>query len=248
VILDHPESASDSGQKGGAAERRTLAAQAEARRLSGKIVADGRLRAAGAPQQFDVENPARAELIGHAPRCTREDVDAVVKSAHAAWRDWSRRPARERGAFLMSAADRLAAEAENLACLSAIETGNALASQTRGEAATMVDILRFFAGLAGELKGQTVPAAPGVFQYSKRESMGVVGAIIPWNAPLMQTASKIGPALAAGNAVVLKPAEQAPLAVLRVFELLQDVFPPGVANCLTPQRIFAPGVERAMST
>ena len=102
-----------------------------------------------------------------------------------------------------------------------------------GEAATMVDILHFFAGLAGELKEQTVPSAQGVFQYSRRESMGVVGAIIPWNAPLMQTASKIGPALVAGNTVVLKPAEQAPLAVLRVFEILQEVLPPGVANCVT---------------
>ena len=156
-----------------------------------------------------------------------------MTSAHSAWRDWSRRPARDRGALLAKAADRLAEEAENLACLSALETGNAMPSQTRGEAATMVDILRFFAGMADELKGQTVPSAPGVFQYSRRESMGVVGAIIPWNAPLMQTASKIGPALAAGNTVVLKPAEQAPLAVLRMFEILQEVLPPGVANCLT---------------
>ena len=232
-MLDHPGTASESKQERGPAERRRTAAEAEARRLSGRIVADGKLRPACAAQQIAVEDPARAERIGDAPRCDREDVDAVVKSAHAAWRDWSRRPARERGACLMKAADRLAAEAESLACLSALETGNALPSQTRGEAATMVDILRFFAGLAGELKGQTVPAAPGAFQYSKRESMGVVGAIIPWNAPLMQTASKIGPALAAGNTVVLKPAEQAPLAVLRVFELLQEVLPPGVANCLT---------------
>ena len=232
-MLDQPEAKSKSGSPDGLAAQRTAAARAEARRVAGRIVADGQLRRALTNQTIEVENPARAEMIAVVPRCGREDVDAVVTSAHSAWRDWSRRPARDRGALLAKAADRLAAEAESLACLSALETGNALPSQTRGEAATMVDILRFFAGLAGELKGQTVPSAPGVFQYSRRESMGVVGAIIPWNAPLMQTASKIGPALAAGNTVVLKPAEQAPLAVLRVFEILQEVLPPGVANCLT---------------
>jgi acyl-CoA reductase-like NAD-dependent aldehyde dehydrogenase len=233
VMLDQPEAKSKSGSPEGLAAQRTDAARAEARRVSGKIVADGQLRRALTNQTIEIENPARAEMIAAVPRCGREDVDAVVTSAHSAWRDWSRRPARDRGALLAKAADRLAEEAENLACLSALETGNALPSQTRGEAATMVDILRFFAGLAGELKGQTVPSAAGVFQYSRRESMGVVGAIIPWNAPLMQTASKIGPALAAGNAVVLKPAEEAPLAVLRVFEILQEVLPPGVANCVT---------------
>jgi acyl-CoA reductase-like NAD-dependent aldehyde dehydrogenase len=233
VMLDQPEAKSKVGSPDGLAAQRTAAARAEARRVAGKIVADGQLRRALTNQTIEIENPARAEMIAVVPRCGREDVDAVVTSAHSAWRDWSRRPARDRGALLATAADRLGEEAENLACLSALETGNALPSQTRGEAATMVDILRFFAGLAGELKGQTVPSAPGVFQYSRRESMGVVGAIIPWNAPLMQTASKIGPALAAGNTVVLKPAEQAPLAVLRVFEILQEVLPPGVANCVT---------------
>jgi acyl-CoA reductase-like NAD-dependent aldehyde dehydrogenase len=233
VMLDQPEAKSKVGSPDGLAAQRTAAARAEARRVAGKIVADGQLRRALTNQTIEIENPARAEMIAVVPRCGREDVDAVVTSAHSAWRDWSRRPARDRGALLATAADRLGEEAENLACLSALETGNALPSQTRGEAATMVDILRFFAGLAGELKGQTVPSAPGVFQYSRRESMGVVGAIIPWNAPLMQTASKIGPALAAGNTVVLKPAEQAPLAVLQVFEILQEVLPPGVANCVT---------------
>jgi acyl-CoA reductase-like NAD-dependent aldehyde dehydrogenase len=212
---------------------RMAAALSEARRLSGQIVAQGRLMRASASVSLDVENPATATTIGAVPRCGHDDVDEVVRGAHSAWPAWSRRPARERGALLFSVADHLEKHAEELARLSAFETGNALATQTRGEAVTMVDILRFFAGLAGELKGQTVPAAPGVFQYSKRESMGVVGAIIPWNAPLMQTASKIAPALTAGNTVVLKPAEQAPLAVLRAFELIQEVLPPGVANCVT---------------
>ena len=160
-MLDQLEAKSKAGSPDGLSAQRTAEARAEARRLAGKIVADGQLRRALTNQTIEVENPARAEMIAAVPRCGREDVDAVVTSAHSAWRDWSRRPARDRGALLAKAADRLAAEAESLACLSALETGNALPSQTRGEAATMVDILRFFAGLAGELKGQTVPSAPG---------------------------------------------------------------------------------------
>ena len=232
-MLGHQDTQSSVLRPTGQAATRAAEALAEARRLSGKIVIGGCLEAAHASDSLEVENPATAAIIGAVPRCGKDDVDRVVRSAHAAWRDWSRVPARERGAILTKAADRLAEAAESLACLSAFETGNALATQTRGEAATMVDILLFFAGLAGELKGQTVPAGLGVFQYSRRESIGVVGAIIPWNAPLMQTASKIAPALAAGNTVVLKPAEQAPLAVLKIFEILQSVLPPGVANCLT---------------
>jgi acyl-CoA reductase-like NAD-dependent aldehyde dehydrogenase len=135
--------------------------------------------------------------------------------------------------MLLELAQRLEREVEPLAQLSSLETGNALATQTRGEAKTMVDILRFFAGLASEMKGKTVPWTPSRFLYTKREPVGVVGGIIPWNAPLMQTACKIGPALAAGNTVVLKTAEQAPLAVLRVFELIQEVLPPGVANVIS---------------
>ncbi len=97
----------------------------------------------------------------------------------------------------------------------------------------MVDILRFYAGLASEMKGQTVPWTQNRFLFTKRVPVGVVGGIIPWNAPLMQTSCKIGPALAAGNTVVLKTAEQAPLAVLRLFEILQEVLPAGVANVIS---------------
>ncbi len=213
--------------------QRTDAAMREARRLSGHIVFDGKLQPALTAETFEVENPATGAVIGKAPRCGAADVDQVVRSAQRAFESWRRVSARERGALLLKAADLLEKEAEALAQLSSLETGNALATQTRGEAATMVDIFRFFGGLAGEMKGMTVPRADGVFLYTKREPMGVVGAIIPWNAPLMQTATKTGAALAAGNAVVLKTAEQAPLAVLRVFELLQGVLPAGVANVIS---------------
>ncbi|WP_164756117.1 aldehyde dehydrogenase family protein, partial [Mesorhizobium sp. M7A.F.Ca.US.014.04.1.1] len=214
-------------------EARIGAQTTEARRLSGQIVCGGGLRKALTTAQFDIENPATEEIIGSAPRCGIEDVNSAVDAASLAFRSWSATPARERGALLIRAADHLDGFREDIARLSSLETGNALPTQSRNEAGTMVDILRYFGGLAGEINGRTYPPDPGRLLYTRREALGVVGAIIPWNAPLMQLASKIAPALAAGNTVVLKPAEQAPLAVLRVFELLQAVLSPGVANANT---------------
>jgi acyl-CoA reductase-like NAD-dependent aldehyde dehydrogenase len=212
---------------------RIAAQSAEANRLSGHVVYDGKLRRPSAAAAIEVENPATEEIIGHVPRCGAEDVEAAVGAAEQAFRPWSSTPPRERGALLVKAAGHLDGFREDIARLSSFETGNALATQSRGEARTMVDILRYFGGLAGEITGKSYPPSPGRLLYTRREPLGVVGAIIPWNAPLMQLASKIAPALAAGNTVVLKSAEQAPLAVLRVFELLQEVLPAGVANLIS---------------
>jgi len=216
----------------GTAERERRAKELAAR-LSRRLVIGGRLVRAIAEETFPVDNPGNGEIIGDAARCRTADVNRAVETAAAAFPAWAAMPARERSTLLIEAANRLEREAEAIACLSSLETGNAIATQTRGEARTMVDILRFFAGMASETKGKTVPWTPRRFLFTKRVPVGVVGAIIPWNAPLMQTASKIAPALAAGNTVVLKTAEQAPLAVLRIFEVLQDVLPPGVANVIS---------------
>src|ERR1700733_7001407 len=116
-MLDQLEAKSKAGSPDGLSAQRTAEARAEARRLAGKIVGEGQLRRALTNQTIEIENPARAEMIAAVPRCGREDVDAVVTSAHSAWRDWSRRPARDRGAPLAKAADRLAQGAEKLACL-----------------------------------------------------------------------------------------------------------------------------------
>jgi acyl-CoA reductase-like NAD-dependent aldehyde dehydrogenase len=225
--------AADQGNMSTIAAEREHAAKAMAARLSDRIVVGGKLTASITGERFEVENPANAEVIGHAPRCRAADVDRAVDAAAAAFPRWSAMPPRQRSTLMLEMASRLEREAEALAQLSALETGNALATQTRGEAKAMVDILRFFAGLASEVKGKTIPWTPARFLFTKRVPVGVVGAIIPWNAPLMLTASKIGPALAAGNTVVLKTAEQAPLAVLRVFELMQEVLPAGVANVIS---------------
>ncbi|MGY5775190.1 aldehyde dehydrogenase family protein [Rhizobium sp. LEGMi135b] len=113
------------------------------------------------------------------------------------------------------------------------ETGNALRTQSRGEARMVHDAFRYFGGLAGELKGVTVPLGEGQLSYSRREPMGVVGAIVPWNAPAQLAALKIAPAICAGNTIVLKAAEDAPLAVLLIGEICQQFLPPGVVNIIT---------------
>jgi betaine-aldehyde dehydrogenase len=115
----------------------------------------------------------------------------------------------------------------------ALETGNAIRTQARPEIRTAVDTLRYFGGVAGELKGETVPLGEHVLSYTRREPIGVVGAIVPWNAPVVLGTMKIAMSVAAGNTLVLKAAEDAPLALLRVAELCSRRLPPGVVNVLT---------------
>jgi acyl-CoA reductase-like NAD-dependent aldehyde dehydrogenase len=122
---------------------------------------------------------------------------------------------------------------EELARLIALETGKALRTESRVEANVVADIFEFYGGLGGELKGETVPFAPNVLSVTVREPLGVVGAIIPWNVPMLLMALKVAPALVAGNTVVVKSAEEAPLAVLRICELMNRVLPPGCFNMLS---------------
>jgi acyl-CoA reductase-like NAD-dependent aldehyde dehydrogenase len=206
---------------------------AEARRLSGKVVVGGKLRPARATAVFAVENPADLEEIGFAPRCGAEDVEWAVATAHEAGTQWSKQSARARGDLLRRVADALEKEGPALARLLCLETGNALATQARPEVTAMLEMLRLFAGLGSELKGRTLPWEDGQLCYTTRDPLGVVAAIIPWNAPLFLMAAKLGPSLVAGNTMVMKTAEQAPLAVLRAIEIMQNILPPGVANVIS---------------
>jgi acyl-CoA reductase-like NAD-dependent aldehyde dehydrogenase len=142
-------------------------------------------------------------------------------------------PARKRGALVHACAAALRPHIEEIGRLIALETGKALRTESRVEANTVADILEFFGGLGGELKGETVPFAPDVLSITVREPLGVVGAIIPWNVPMLLMALKVAPALVAGNSVVVKSAEEAPLAVLRICEIMNRVLPPGVFNILS---------------
>src|SRR5690348_3105642 len=208
--------------------QQTVAAQRRA-----QMLIDGRWTDSAAGAVLEVENPANRRVIASIPRGNAADVDRAVAAAREAFPAWRDTVPRERGRMLLRIADALEARTEELARLIALETGNALRTQARGEARLAVDILRYFGGLAGELKGETIPLGEQVLSYTRREPLGVVGAIIPWNAPVLLAALKIGPALCAGNTLVLKAAEDAPLGVLMLAETCQEILPPGVLNVLT---------------
>ncbi len=180
-----------------------------------------------------VDNPANRTPIAEIPRGRAEDVERAVKAAAAAYPGWSRVAPRERGKLFLKIADALEARVEELARLIALETGNALRTQARPEAIGTIDMFRYYGGLGGELKGETIPLGEHVLSYTRREPLGVVGAIVPWNAPSILSAIKIAPALIAGNTLVLKAAEDAPLCVLLLAEVCQQFLPPGVLNVLT---------------
>lgn len=182
---------------------------------------------------ISVENPGKRVPIADIPRGNAADVDRAVQAAAKAFTSWSKVAPRQRGRQLLRIAEAMEARIEEIARLIALETGNALRTQARGEATLTADIFRYFGGLAGELKGETIPLGEQVLSYTRREPLGVVGAIIPWNAPLLLGALKIAPALCAGNTLVLKTAEDAPLAVLLMAEICQEFLPPGVLNVLT---------------
>jgi betaine-aldehyde dehydrogenase len=198
-----------------------------------RMLIDGARVDSASGQTLVVENPGRRTPIATVPKGGKADVDRAVNAAHRAFPAWSKIPPRQRGRMLLRIAEAMESHIEDFARAIAEETGNAIRTQARGEATLTADIFRYFGGLAGELKGETIPLGDNVLSYTRREPLGVVGAIIPWNAPLLLAALKIAPALCAGNTMVLKTAEDAPLAVLRMAEICQEFLPPGVLNVLT---------------
>ena len=204
-----------------------------ARALSGLHFIGGDLTRARDGKTFPVVNPATGKQVATAALGSADDVDAAVRDANRAQKAWAKIPARKRGALVAECGAVIAAHAEELARLIALETGKALRTESRVEANVVADIFAFFGGLGGELKGESVPFAPDVLSVTVREPLGVVGAIIPWNVPMLLMALKIAPALVAGNTVVVKSAEEAPLAVLRICELMGRVLPPGCFNILS---------------
>jgi betaine-aldehyde dehydrogenase len=188
----------------------------------------------GAKAEFlQVESPANRQAIGEVPRADEEDVDRAVQAAARAFEKWRRVAPRERGQLLLQIAEAMEAQSESLALLIATETGNALRTQSRPEAKGAADIFRYFGGLASELKGETVPLGEHVLSYTRREPIGVVGGIIPWNSPVLLGALKIAMSITAGNTLVLKAAEDAPLGVLMMAKICAEHLPPGVLNVLT---------------
>ncbi|MBR9971000.1 aldehyde dehydrogenase family protein [Magnetospirillum sulfuroxidans] len=203
-----------------------------AKSLSGLNFIAGEFRPAMSGKTFDVRNPATGEKVATAPFSERADVDAAVKAAKAAQKEWAKLPARNRGKLVAECGRVLADHVEELGRLLALETGKALRTESRVEAGVLADMFVFFGGLASELKGETVPFHPDMMTMTVREPVGVVGAIIPWNVPLLLMAMKAAAALVAGNAVVVKSAEEAPLTVLRVTQIMNKVLPPGLFSIL----------------
>jgi acyl-CoA reductase-like NAD-dependent aldehyde dehydrogenase len=204
-----------------------------AKALAGKHLIDGKLVPPKAGKTFKVLNPATGEFFADAALGDEADVDAAVSSAVKAQKEWARRPSRERGKLVSEVSHLILEHADELARLMALETGKALRTECRVEIGVAADIWNFFGGLGSELKGETIPFKPEMLAFTQREPIGVIAAIIPWNVPLMLMALKVCPALVAGNAVVVKSAEEAPLAVLRCAELAQKILPPGVFNMLS---------------
>ena len=194
---------------------------------------NGQWTAAQSGKTFATINPANEEEIAQVAEGDAADVDAAVRAARAAFEagPWSRMDARDRGRLMFKLADRIEEELDSLAALESLDNGKPIADARAADLPLVIDCLRYYAGYADKIHGQTIPIRGKYFAYTRKEPVGVVGQIIPWNFPMLMTAWKWGPALAAGCTIVMKPAEQTPLTCLRMAALAQEVgFPDGVIN------------------
>ncbi len=200
-------------------------------RLQTKLFIGGEFVDALDGATMDVVNPFDGSVIAKVAEAKAADVDRAVDAAAKAFPAWRATPAMQRGRLLGKLADAIEAHAEELAQIESLDTGHPI-RDTRGlDVPRTAVTFRYFAGMADKFQGSVVPVEAGFLNYVLREPIGVVGQIVPWNFPLMFTSWKMGPALAAGNTVVLKPAEITPLSTLRIAELMAEVgFPPGVVN------------------
>src|SRR3990172_345428 len=184
---------------------------------------------------FPTINPATGQALAEIAQADASDVDSAVDAAKAAFPAWSQTIAADRAMLLFKLADLIDAHADALAELETLDNGKPLRVARRGDLPYVTKHLRYQAGWADKIEGTTVPVTfPNQFVYTRREPLGVVGSIIPWNFPLLMAIWKLGPALASGNTLVLKPAEQTPLTAVYLADLVKEAgFPPGVVNILT---------------
>ncbi len=201
-----------------------------------QMLIDGQWVDASDGGRFEVSNPATQTVWASAPEATADDVDRAVKAAHRACWDgpWAQMTPTERGRCLRRLGDLLAERSEDLGRIETIDTGK-LFKETRWQATYVAEFFHFFAGAADKINGETLPIdKPDLFVFTAREPVGVVAAVVPWNSQLFLTAVKLAPALAAGNAVVLKVSEQAPAAILEFGKLIAEAgIPDGVVNILS---------------
>lgn len=202
-----------------------------------KLLINGRWVDAASGETFPTYNPATGEILAQVAAGDREDIDRAVKAARAAFETgpWSKIPTSERGRMMWKLADLIEKHLEEFAQLETLDNGKPLTVSRVADVPLAVNHFRYYAGWATKIEGNTIPLTgtpQGKFlAYTLREPVGVVGQIIPWNFPLLMAAWKLGPALAAGCTIILKPAEQTPLSALRLGELIQEAgFPDGVVN------------------
>ena len=181
--------------------------------------------------RIPVLNPHDNSTLAEVSEARPADIDRAVTAARTAFAPWKRTPAADRGRLLYKLADAIEADADHLSRLETLDTGHPIRDTRALDVPRTVATFRYFAGIADKIDGRIVPVEPGFLNYVTREPVGVVGQIVPWNFPLMFTSWKLGPALAAGNTVVMKPAELTPLTTLRVARLIAEAgIPAGVVN------------------
>lgn len=210
-----------------------------------KLFINGAFTAGGGAGE-DILNPATGEVIATVPEASGEQVAAAVAAAEAAFDGWSRTPPADRAATLLKLADRIEQNAEKIAKLESLNCGKPYTAALEDEIPAIVDCFRFFAGAARCMTGMAANEyMEGHTSMIRRDPIGVIASIAPWNYPLMMAAWKAAPALAAGNTVVLKPSEQTPLTTLLLAELAADLLPNGVLNiiCGRGESVGAPLVE-----
>lgn len=202
-------------------------------RLQTRLFIGGEFVDAEARATIEVLNPHDNSKIAAVAEARQADIDKAVAAAAKAFPAWRDLAAADRGRLLLKLADAIEANADELAQVESLDTGHPI-RDTRGlDVPRTAATFRYFGGMADKLQGHLVPVDPGFLNYVEREPLGVVGQVVPWNFPIMFTSWKMGPALAAGNCVVMKPAELTPLSSLKIAELMRQVgFPPGTVNIL----------------
>jgi len=198
-----------------------------------KLLIDGKWVDAASGKTFATVNPATEEKIADVAEGDAIDIDRAAKAARKAFESgpWSRMDARDRGRLMNRLADLIEENFDELAALETLDNGKPIRDSRAADLPLVIDCLRYYAGWADKIHGQTIPIRGDYFCYTRREPLGVAGQIIPWNFPMLMVAWKWGPALAAGCTIVMKPAEQTPLTCLRMGELaLEAGFPAGVIN------------------
>ena len=186
---------------------------------------------AASGKTFPTFNPGNGEICGHLAECDEEDIDKAVRAAVASFPGWKKKTGAARAKVLMKLAQLVEANGAKLAELESINAGKPIRDSKAIDAVTAIDALEYFAGMCTKIQGDTIPVPGPYVNMTLREPLGVIGGIIPWNYPLLQAIWKIAPAIAAGNTVVLKPAEQACLSVMYLGKLCAEAgIPPGVVN------------------